>query len=299
MNFVRTFEFDSFGPWIIVINGRHTLPPLFKSYQEELNNSIFTFKVPRKIERRKANPHMHLYNMVVGVLPDHLLILTREDEKITEKRIALSDIRYITQSECLLNGDLLLDTPEGKTVINYNTVSGDIITTFVELIRNLIKIPQAEFIVNEIDIQFKANDILFENLFNGLKKKEAEIRLIAYQPSFYVQVIPSFWHTLKHFTRKASRLSSTMFICNNKELIVINRSTKVEDVFDSVYGYAFTYIPLANIISSQVTTSSIPPYIQMLEIKTNTNTFSYPICDNNYGIKGLVNAFSYDNIICI
>ncbi len=42
----RSFEYDAFGPWIYPIEGEHTLPPLFSGYQESIEKSLMSFKIP-------------------------------------------------------------------------------------------------------------------------------------------------------------------------------------------------------------------------------------------------------------
>lgn len=137
MNNPRSKEYDAFGPWILVINEEYTMPPLFKSYEYLLDSAVMMIKIPRHIEWRNANPNMHLYDSVIGVFKTHLLLLYRVGNNVKGRRVEYCEIQAKKSIQCLLLGKLILFTDTATINIEYNTVSENIITEVIELIRKL------------------------------------------------------------------------------------------------------------------------------------------------------------------
>ncbi len=67
MTNLNTAEYDSFGPWVFEISEQCPIPALFEPNVNSDNNTLLSIKIPRDIERRNANPEMHLYNYVVNL----------------------------------------------------------------------------------------------------------------------------------------------------------------------------------------------------------------------------------------
>ena len=139
MNNNRSFEYDAFGPWVYLIDGPHKLPPLFADYKEMLSGAKVCFKVPRWIERQKANPKMNLYDSVVGIFEKEIILLERKTRGQKEfhelSRIDMTGITAIHKKICLLKGQLIILTKDKPLSIGYNTISDDIIDSAISLIR--------------------------------------------------------------------------------------------------------------------------------------------------------------------
>ena len=68
-------EYNAFGPWAYEISEKYPLPPLFAPYFTADDKAVIKIKIPREIERRNAEPGMDLYDYVVALYEDRLLIL--------------------------------------------------------------------------------------------------------------------------------------------------------------------------------------------------------------------------------
>ncbi len=82
MSIMRNKEYDSFGSWIYEISEDYPIPDQFLKYSVRTEKSLFSIKIPRQIERRKARPGMPLYDYVVSMYKTDILILKREGDKI-------------------------------------------------------------------------------------------------------------------------------------------------------------------------------------------------------------------------
>ncbi len=288
----QTFEFDSFGPWILEIKDRHKLPPLFASYNELTATARLLFKIPRGIERRRANPDMHLYDMVVGIFPGRLLILQRDNNSVIERWIELNDIKYITVTETLLSGRVIFYTTDDEITIKYNTVSHEIITRFLTILRSLQYRDKLKLPLPEINFRTADIDILYYNLLREMKTQEPDNRFIAYQPNFIIPLKNSFWKKIYSRISTIKCYASTVFLINSSELIIIDRSTQVRKGKDSTYSYTFTYIPIANIASISLDTIPAAQEIYRLTIKLSTYSMEFYLNTEEQGITQMSQAIN-------
>ncbi len=286
----RTFEFDSFGPWILEINGKHRFPPLFKNYEPLQDEAYMFFKIPRKIERRNANPDMHLYDMVVGIFADYILILQRDINRVVEYKLALKDIIYFTQTECLLSGELIFITASKHVCINYNTVSHELISRFLRLIRNFQPKTALNTSFSPIDYTYNNIDILYYNLLKEMKKDEPANNLVAYQPNFTIPRKKTMLQILLAALTQSSSSVSTIFVANPYELIIIDRSSQYKGKKDTQYSYTFTYIPLDKIRKIFVDIHPEIPEINLLSVALQDYTFTFPTNSENRGITRLTTS---------
>jgi len=70
----RTAEFDAFGPWILQVSTYDDVPPLFRTVAN-LDGANLALKIPRRIDRRDANPD--LYDQLLIVRDQGMDVLTR------------------------------------------------------------------------------------------------------------------------------------------------------------------------------------------------------------------------------
>ncbi len=288
----RTFEFDSFGPWILEIKDKHKLPPLFAAYAELTASAHMLFKIPRGIERRKANPDMHLYDMVIGIFTGKILILQRCNDSVKERWIELNDIKYITVTETLLSGRLIFYTGDNDITIKYNTVSHEIITRFLTLLRRLQYRDNFELTLQEINFKTANIDILYYNLLREMKITEPESKFIAYQPNFVTPLKISLWKKLYSRISMIKCYASTVFLVNSTELIIIDRSTQVRKGKDSSYSYTFTYIPLMNITALTLEDIVASQQIKSLTIKLSGYILDFYLNSAEEGVTRLSQTIS-------
>ena len=68
-------EYDAFGPWMQRVRRAEELPPRFDAFWPELSAAEAVAKVPYRVERRKALPGSDLYERVLGLCPEGLVLL--------------------------------------------------------------------------------------------------------------------------------------------------------------------------------------------------------------------------------
>ena len=283
MNFKRTKEFDAFGPWIYEIGSEHELPALFEDYRNSTEEALMLFKIPRQIERRNANPEMHLYDAVIGIFETYMLMLYRKGEGVQETRVMINAIDAIRVTQCLLNGSLVLYTDNRVYTISYNTVSQSIIKKSVDLIRNLQKLSQHETRLSPMSYSIETIEYLYVNLINDLKKTDGNIQLIAYQPNMKIDRKKG----LRALFQRHPNLQCTAFLHNKKEIILISRTTDFHSHEKTSYSYTFSYIPIKNISGIKRVVCPEDSAKTVLNIRVGKHLFSVLYDDFNTNIKHL------------
>ena len=276
MTHKRTKEFDAFGPWIYEIREKQDFPPLFQSYHRITTDAQMVFKIPRHIERRNANPDMHLYDAVVAIFETYILLLSRNDSDVVETNINIPEIKALRLTQCLLSGSLILYTEKQIYAINYNTVSQNIIKKATDLIRNLQSLPTHETRLAPMDYSIKTIEYLYVNLINNLKKADENIKLIAYQPNMKI----SKKKGIKALFQKRPNLQCSAFLHNKKELIIISRTTDFNTYEKVSYAYSYIYLPISNITSIKRTEYLNDSTKNVLDIRIGKHLFSV-LCDHS------------------
>ena len=100
----RDPEYDRFGPWIIEISPDDPAPPLFVPFLDRTEEPRLSLKVPRQIERRRAHPGMDLYDYVVNLYEEDMLILMRVGPEVEARALRYRDIGSLRVREDLCAG---------------------------------------------------------------------------------------------------------------------------------------------------------------------------------------------------
>ena len=101
-------EFNSFGPWIYEISESTPMPPLFEPHISRDKTPLLSIKIPGKIERRNAKPGMNLYDYVVNLYKEDLLILERAGNKVKINSFHYEKIESLSLMKDLLQGNLCI-----------------------------------------------------------------------------------------------------------------------------------------------------------------------------------------------
>ena len=133
-----TAEYDAFGPWIDEVTTADEIPRLYRDYPLDFASVELVLKFPRGIARRDATPDMDLYDHLVVVGPETLVVLTRSPEGYRESTIEYSRIASVTDSITLLDARLRIRTLDGhEHVLAYNGSSHAAVTDLVARLRRL------------------------------------------------------------------------------------------------------------------------------------------------------------------
>ena len=120
---LRQKEYQRFGPWVTKVSEDDPVPPLFAPYVEDRDRVVMSFKIPRDIELRKATPSMDLYDFLVSVYDEQLVIHRRSGSKVSTRRLRYNEIQMIHLVEILLDGRLQLITAHNRVELPFNSVS--------------------------------------------------------------------------------------------------------------------------------------------------------------------------------
>jgi len=280
-------EYDAFGPWIYLIDEEHPLPPLFSEYRYLANKALMMFKIPRKISRREANASMHLYDRVVCIMESHMLILDRIGNRVEKDRIDYRNIQAVRNYMCLLRGDLTIYTDNRVVTIEYNTVSEEIISDAVDLIKELQDYKTKLIELKSLDYSHTFVGYLFHNLLNMMSTKNPDTKLIAYQPDIKLPVKKGIWGKIVRLFTFQKVLQNTAFVGNLHELIIISRSSHTKLLKDTDYSYTFLYLPYEKLKTLSIEANEEEPSLRKLVYGTKNYTFETSFDDSSKGIDTL------------
>ena len=131
----RDPEYDRFGPWVIEISDEDPPPPLFIPHLDRTESPLLAVKIPRKVARREAHPGMDLYDYLVSLYEDDMVVLERVERLVRARTIRYRDVRFLRMRNDLLRGSVHLGVEGQPYDLPYNTVSSEIMRRLVGVIR--------------------------------------------------------------------------------------------------------------------------------------------------------------------
>jgi hypothetical protein len=136
---VARAEYDAFGPWISEIREADDIPPVFRPFPFDFA-ADFALKFPRPEARRDLIAGMHLYNAVLVIRPDEVVVLTRTTPGFTVSTIRYGAIASIVDSVDLLDAVLEITTTGGTVAsLRYNGSSRSVVRRVVDRIRGRMR----------------------------------------------------------------------------------------------------------------------------------------------------------------
>jgi hypothetical protein len=274
-------EFDRFGPWILEINKMDPVPPLFAESFEKEGEPEYSIKIPRPIERKKANPKMDLYDYLIALYEQDLLVLERNKKEVIKDRIPYEEIEGIFHGENLLQGSLVLLLPNRSVSIPYSTVSSKIMDNVIRHIRNKYQ-GGGEARTLPDPAQGLPEELSF--LFKGLSELEREeepdsVILLAQPDKNLKDVQGQGWQGfLDRLLGK--KLLESLHMSNGRELKIINRTDAFATRRSPVYGRTTHLFPL-NKVQPNWDESAEEKELVRLTLKTSCqNTVFYMGKDN-------------------
>lgn len=279
---MSTTEYDAFGPWILEIDKKNPVPPLFEPYvnPEEYQMLI---KVPRKIERRRANPNMHLYDYVVGISGDQLHLFKRHENTASSLVIQIDEIMAIENSSDLLAGRVRLFMKAEIIAFDYNTVSEDIILRFLDCIRKkYIKTGvQAIDLETADDSLLSSVEVYYRNLLTQYQQNGDCLKILAFQPQSRLQknsgfIFEKYWNLMMGYS-----LHSSLYLTNQLELVVVHKGKKIQRTLDAEFGYTTTYIPFNRIEEIILENNLKYKALQNIRFSAGIHQFSFHIMIEN------------------
>lgn len=242
-------EYDRFGPWVVEISEADPPPPLFLPYLTREETLLLSIKIPRKIDRRDARPGMNLYDYVVNLYQEEMLILQRVENDVRVETFSYQDVQCLRYEEALLRGNLHLIMPERVFDLPFNTVSSVVMLRLVALIRQRYAGEAARAMITQSP-DFVADDLsyYFTRLLDREKVRQPEIRVLASQTETPIGAYESgrlrrlLWGVMD------KRLLESLHLSDGRELIIINRGKRFKYRGQAIYGKAIFYLPLDKIM---------------------------------------------------
>lgn len=234
-------EYNAFGPWLTVIGTVDDIPQQYLSHKEMILKADYCFKVPVNVSRRKLRPGMLMYNTVVGIFEDRLMILKSTNDGITEYTISFEEIRSLSVSRNLLDSHFIVLTDQKSYDIDYNSVSSDVSEVVVSMLRERIfKKP------NKVDHQvFMTSDAIDPGRYAymlGTLMDEATYKVLAYQAERDVE--KNFKNQAEAFFggTKKYHLNDALFLAGNQGLVVVDSVNEVKKADEADYSYRNVFI---------------------------------------------------------
>jgi hypothetical protein len=275
----RQHEYHRFGPWAIEVTDEDPAPPLFRPYLTRSEPALLSIKIPRHVERRNARPGMDLYDYLVCLYEDGLVVMQRAGQQRGDRRragqersgdevrvetVRYQDVQYVAVGQDLLRGNVHLGLPDRPFDLPYNTVSGDLMWRAVHLIRQRSARPEAHTIASREpravpdagretitgpDPQV-GEDILsfyFDRLLADERRRSPDQRLLAAQAT--KAVADGDVHPVRRllFSIASKRLLESMHLTDGHELKIIDRGAIYAYRWQAIYGVRTTFVPLANL----------------------------------------------------
>lgn len=270
----RQHEYDRFGPWAIEVTAEDPAPPLFRPYLTRGEPALLSIKIPRHVERRNARPGMDLYDYLVCLYEDGLVVMQRADQQrrsqqrsvdgVRVEMVRYQDVQYVGVSQDLLRGNVHLGLPGRPFELPYNTVSEDLMWRAVDLIRDRYAKPASQAIASrepqavpgpgrraitdpEPQVGEDVLSFYFDRLLADERRRSPDQRLLAAQATR--AVADGDVHPIRRlfFSIASMRLLESMHLTDGHELKIIDRGAMHAYRWQAVYGVRTTFVPLANL----------------------------------------------------
>ena len=241
-------EYDGFGPWAIEIQGEEPPPPLFVPYLTRPDPALLSIKIPRLIERRDACPGMDLYDYIVCLYAEDLVVHERVGHEVRSATCPYRDVQHVRVARHLLSGNVQLGVPGRPWDLPYNTVSDGLMSRLVDLIRARYGRPACHPLPGrELKVGAGELSFYFERLLAAEQRHDPGMRLLVAQPTAPVgsDGMTAVRRLLVHVSSK--RLLESMHLSDGRELMIIDRGQPYAYRWQAIYGSDTWYIPVANL----------------------------------------------------
>jgi hypothetical protein len=244
----RDPEYDAFGPWVLEITDADPPPPLFVPYLDRSESALLSVKIPRHIERRRAHPGMDLYDYVVNLYEQDMVVLRRIDHEVDKQTFRYGDVQHLRVSEELLRGILHLATSDTAYDLPYNTVSHELISRLIGLIRERY-LPASDGHAPGLSIRPADGELsfYFEHLLEAELASDPAMRLLAAQQETALGTMNASTLQRIVFGLVDKRLLEAMHLSDGRELKIIGRGQTYAYRWQTVYGTDICFMPTANV----------------------------------------------------
>jgi hypothetical protein len=243
-------EYDHFGPWALELSDEDPAPQLFEPYLTGRGAPLLGLKIPRHVERRNVRPGVDLYDYVVALYADELLVLERARGGVTSTTCRIRDIRHLSVHRSLLRGNVHIGLPSGPIDVPYNTVSEKLMQRLATLIRaRYVSSPPVPTAIPGTGTTTDGLSFYFQRFLEAEARARSPMRLLAVQATEPAAASARGRVRRLLFALADKRLLESAHACDGIELRVISRGRAYAFRWESVYGVETTWIPLENVRS--------------------------------------------------
>jgi hypothetical protein len=275
-------EYEYFGPWVVEISEADPPSPLFLPFLTRKETPILSVKIPRKIETRNARPGMNLYDFLVSLYHNDLVILQRSGESVKEHTFQYRDIQYLRYGEDLLKGTVQLGLPDKYFDLPFNTVSGSLMQRLVSLIRERFStVSNSLTALEEPSTPVEGLSYYFNGLLIKKEIHEPQFCLLAAQAN---KPIASFEPDGfgKIFYRVIGKiLLESLHLSDGRELKIITRGQDYKYKWQANYAKEFTYLPLEKISNVRWQSDTRHTAVSHLTFETLAAPLTFIFTDDN------------------
>jgi len=283
-------EFNTFGPWVYEINDAYPLPRLFAPYFKDDDQAIIKIKVPRDIDRRNANPEMHLYDYVIALYKDQLRILERrEDDTVGESFVNAADFMGIRIYKNLLRAACTIYSVDGATSFSFNSVSMDLVWKFANLILASLEKSNPMNVSSLPVTDAEPETMLLQNMLHDLQIEKPDITLAAVQKGIDVYRKEGTAAMIERMIWKEMN-PEALHLYTNKELIVLENGFFPNRAGMPDFGYTYTIVPLNKVTAVNISDSKEYSLLMDCTIYLGRNQLIYHYDVDNEEVGEFYNA---------
>ena len=284
----ETAEYNAFGPWAYEISDRYPLPRLFAPYFTADDKAVMKIKIPREIERRNAEPGMDLYDYVVALYEDRLLVLKREGDTVLEKQIPLKEFKGVRIYQNLLKGGYTIFSARGSISFPFNSVSLDLFQKLTNLSLERVK-PQGRDISNLPVTETAPESMLLINMLHDVEMKLPGVRVGAVQKSADVHRKGATQNMIERMLWGEMN-PEALHLYTDRYLIVLENGVFPNHVGMQEFGYTQTIIPLSCIDGIEVAHSEEYSLLEAARLTLGPDRVAYHYEIDNEEVAAFYNA---------
>lgn len=281
-------EYNAFGPWAYEISEKYPMPRLFAPYFTANDEAIMKIKIPREIERRNAAPGMDLYDFVIALYEDKVLILQRQKDEVKEYSILLKDFKGVRIYENMLKGGYTVFSAKGTVSFPFNAVSIDLFRKFTKLL--LDRLQDEECDISSLPVtQSVPESTLLINMLHDFRMELPDINVGAVQKSTEVHHKGATWDTIERLLWKEMN-PEALHLYTKQYLIVLENGVFPNRVGMQEFGYTQTIIPLRRISNVEIKSSDEYSLLEECNVMLGSNKVTYHFELENEEVAKLYNT---------
>lgn len=274
-------EYNAFGPWIDEVRTVDDLPRLYRDAGIDPASQRLVLKVPREIARRDATPQMHLYDSLIIVGQDELLVLARTQDSYTTMRTPFEDIVALENSIALLDGRLVVHTADGRTIsVTYNGAAGAPVRSLVQLLRELY-LPRRSDATAEVveqdppQLGLGRKDVDLARSYELVLLSEPGMRLVSAIPRRIVTPRGNNFRRALNLAWPVT-LQASIMISDGREVQILHRRRWFTRPGDNTLSKGRTILPMSRIRTVDVDQHAQYEKLYLVSIRTPGTTVRFP-----------------------